>query len=303
MALLRALLDVILPVVLVAGVGALVARRFPLDRTTVTKIALNALIPALAFQTILTTKVSGRVGVLLAAAFVLITLVAAGLGYLGTVGASGHSRRSAAVAVAIGNNGNMGLPISLFALGRDGLDQSVLIFILSVILTYVLAPLLYGAHEGWRGALRGMVRLPALWAMGTAMLWRLTGLPLPTGVTRGVELLAEACLPMVLLTLGIQLGSSGRVRLTRPVVTTSLLRVAVLPVVGVTLGYAVGLRGLPLEALTLSMAMPTAVNAFLLAHEYGGDVDLLANTVTVSTVLSFVTAGVVTALLPAIGAL
>ena len=49
--------------------------------------------------------------------------------------------------------------------------------------------------------------------------------------------------------------------------------------------------------------MPTAVNAFLLADEYDADVDLVAHTVTVSTLLSFVGAAVVTALLPTIAAL
>jgi predicted permease len=49
--------------------------------------------------------------------------------------------------------------------------------------------------------------------------------------------------------------------------------------------------------------MPTAVNAYLLANEYDGDVDVVAHTVTVTTVLSFLTAGIVTALLPWIAAL
>lgn len=303
MALLRALVDVMLPVVLVAAVGVLLARRFSLDRTTITKVALSALVPALAFQTMLTTEVSGRVGLQLVIAFVVVTLLAAGLGWAATAGSPGISRRSAGVAVAIGNNGNMGLPIAFFALGQRGLDQSVLVLIVSIVITFILAPLLYGAHEGWRGALRGMLRLPVLWAMAAALLWRATGIPLPTGVTRGIDLLAAACLPMILLVLGVQLGTSGTLSLRRPVVVASVLRVAALPVVGLAIGYAVGLRGLPLQVLTLSMAMPTAVNAFLLADEYGADVALVADTVTLSTVLSFGTAVVVTALLPTIGAL
>ena len=303
MALLRALVDVILPVVLVAGVGALLARRFTLDKATITKVALNALTPALALQTVLTTKVSGTVGLSLALAFILVTLLGCALVWLGAIGNPGRTRRSVAVAVGIGNNGNMGLPISLFALGQLGLDQSVLIFVLSVVLTFLIAPALYGAHGGWRGALTAVVRLPTLWAMAVGLLIRLSGLTLPTGVMRGIDLLAAATLPVILLTLGIQLGSSGRVRLTRTVVTASVLRVAVLPVVALPIGYAVGLRGLPLQALVLSSAMPTAVNAYLLANEYDGDVDVVAHTVTVTTVLSFLTAGIVTALLPWIAAL
>ncbi len=300
MALLRALADVVLPVILVAGVGVLLGRFFTLDRNTITKVSLNALTPALALQTILTTRISGAVGALLAVAFVTVTLLGAGLGWLATAGASSHSRRSAAVAVAIGNNGNMGLPIALFALGRAGLDQAVLIFILSVVLSFILAPLLYGAHQGLAGALRGMLRLPVLWAMAVGGILRAADLPLPTGVARSIELLSAATLPMILLTLGIQLAATGRVRLRRPIVLTALSRVAVLPVLALGVGYVVGLRGLPLQTLVLSSAMPTAVNAFLLADEYDGDVELVAHTVTVTTLLAFVGATVVTALLPAI---
>ena len=301
MALIRALLDVIVPVILVAGVGAILGRAFTLDRSTITKVALNALTPALALQTMLTTQVSGRVGMLLALAFVVLTAIAALLGW--SVGSPGRTRRSAAVAVAIGNNGNMGLPIGLFALGQQGLDQSVLIFVLSVIMTFVLAPLLFGAHEGWRAAIRGMLRLPTLWALALGGGIRLAGIEVPTGIGRGIELLAAATLPMILLTLGIQLGSTGRVRLTRPVVISALLRVAVLPTIALPLGYALGLRETPLQAFVLSAAMPTAVNAYILASEYDGDVTFVALTVTVTTVASFLGAAVVTALLPWIGAL
>ena len=127
--------------------------------------------------------------------------------------------------------------------------------------------------------------------------------PARSEVQIDIELLAAACLTIILLTLGIQLGQSGRVRLSRPVIIASVLRVGVLPFVGLPIGYAVGLRGVPLQALALSLAMPNAVNAFLLAQEYEGDVEFVAHTVTVSTVLSFLGAAIVTAFLPSIGAL
>lgn len=108
---------------------------------------------------------------------------------------------------------------------------------------------------------------------------------------------------MILLTLGIQLAATGRVRLRRPIVLIALARVAVVPVLALGVGYAVVLRGLPLQTLVLASAMPTAVNAFLLADEYDGDVELVAHTVTVTTLLAFGGATIVTALLPAIAGL
>ncbi|HEX2704909.1 MAG TPA: AEC family transporter [Candidatus Lustribacter sp.] len=303
MAILSALLTVVLPVLIVAGVGALLSRRFELDQTTITKLSLNGLTPALALHTLLTTAISPGTGTRLAAAYLVVSLAAVALAGLATPGMTTRTRRAVMACAAIGNNGNMGLPISLFALGRAGLDQSVVIFLCSVVLTFTLGPLLYGSTDGPLGALRAVVRLPVLWAMAVAVGIRLLALPVPLGVMRGIELLAQATLPMILLALGIALGRGGAIGFGRPVLTAVGLRVLVMPVAGLGVGWLFGLRGLPLEALVLSGAMPTAVNAYLLAREYDADAVTVADAVTLSTLASIASAAVVTALLPAIAAL
>lgn len=303
MALLSALLDVIVPVLVVVVVGAILGRTFAIDPRVIAKIGLYALTPALCIQTLLTTKVSGSSGALLIGVFVVLTVLGAVLGWLATPGQPSRTRRSSMVAVSIGNNGNLGLPIAMFALGQHGFDYSILIFLASVVLTFIVGPMLYGAADGPVAALRAIIRLPALWAMAIAVSVRWAGVPVPTGIGRGIELLSQATLPIILLTLGIQLGVTKGVRLTRAVIGASLARVLALPLIGLPLGYAAGLRGLELQALVLSLAMPTAVNALLLAHEYQGDVHTVADTVTVTTLLSFLSAAVVTAALPWIGSL
>ncbi len=130
---------------------------------------------------------------------------------------------------------------------------------------------------------------------------RLLGWQLPTGIMRGgVEMLSNAALPIVLLSLGIQLGATKRVKLTRAVWTATLIRVLGMPFLSLGgIGLLFGLRGVPLQALVLAGAMPTAVNAFLLAMEYkGGDVRTTADTVTMTTILSLFSAAAVTAALP-----
>lgn len=297
MGVLLALANVIVPVLVVAGVGFLLGRIFPLDPGTISKISLYGLTPALCLATLLTTQVSGQVGVTLVAAYVLICLLGAAIGGVLTPRVKSPTRRAVMVSLAISNSGNMGLPIALFALGQAGFEQSVLIFLASVVLGFVVGPLLFGAG-GVVKSLKGLLKLPAIWAIVVALIMRGLGLQLPTGVMRGVEMLSGATLPMVLLALGIQLGATSRVTINRPVVTASLLRVFGMPVLSLGVGLLFGLRGVPLQALVLSGAMPTAVNAFLLALEYKGDVRTVADTVTVTTLLSFASAAVVTALLP-----
>lgn len=300
MGVLLALVNVIVPVLVVAGAGFVVGRIFPLDAGTISKISLNVLTPALCLEVLLTTEVSGQVGLTLIGAYVVVTLVGVLLGGILTPGVSGSTRRGVMLSVGLSNSGNMGLPIALFALGQAGFEQSVLIFLASVVLGFIIGPILLGSGGGVGPALKALLKFPALWAIAVALLMRWFGWSLPGGVMSGVEMLADATLPIVLLALGIQLGATKKVRLTRPVWTASLLRVAVMPVVSLGIGLLFGLREVPLQALVLAGAMPTAVNAFLLALEYKGDVRTVADTVTLSTILSFISAALVTAALPLI---
>lgn len=299
----QALLNVVLPVVLVAGVGALLARRFTLSQDTLGKVSLNGLTPALALSSLLGTAVSVGEGLHLAAAYFTLALGGVGLAFLASRRVPGPTRRAVMASVAIGNNGNFGLPIALFALGQPGLDQAVVIFLCSVVLTFTLGPLLYGSAGGARAGLLAVARLPVVWCIAAALLIRLLHLPVPLGLRRGIDLLGQAALPMVLLSLGIQLGQAGRLALTGPILTAVGLRVLVMPALALGLGLGLGLRGLNLQGLVLASAMPTAVNAFLLAREYGADAETVAGAVALSTLASLVTAALVVALLPGIGAL
>lgn len=298
MGLLLALMNVVVPVLVVAGTGFLLGRLFTLDAGTISKIALNALTPALCLHVLLTTEVSGQVGATLIVAYVVVSLLGALVGGLVTPRVAASTRRAVMASVAISNSGNMGLPIALFALGQAGFEQSVLLFLASVVLGFVVGPLLFGSGQGAAVAVKSLAKLPALWTIAVALLLRGLDWTLPLGIMRGVEMLSDATLPIVLLALGIQLGATKKVQLTRAVVTASVVRVGAMPFLSLGVGLLFGMSGVPLQALVLAGAMPTAVNAFLLAMEYQGDVRTVADTVTVSTLLSLLMAAVVTAALP-----
>lgn len=69
------------------------------------------------------------------------------------------------------------------------------------------------------------------------------------------------------------------------------------PLIALLVGRALHLSPLNLQVLVLSASMPTAVNALLLAREYGADTETVAGVATLSTLLSVLsTAAVVTLL-------
>ncbi len=296
-----ALIDVVLPVVLVAAVGVVIARIFPMDTDTVGKITLYALAPALAFDSLLKTSVSSGEATKLVGGYLIVSVLAGALAALAGVRLPGRTRRVVVTSVILGNNGNFGLPIALLALGQRGLDQAVVLFLCSVVVMYTLGPALLGAHDGPLGALVTVAKLPVTWALLAAALLRLTHLTPPVGIARGAELLAAATVPMVLLSLGIQLGASPRVQISAPVLIAVGLRVLVVPLIGWGVGVLIAMPALALKGLVLACAMPTAVNSFMIAREYGADPDTAAAAVALSTVASIVTIAVVVALLPRMG--
>ena len=301
MAFLTALIEVILPVVLVALVGVALARSFRLDMDTVGKINLYGLTPLLAFDSVMKTEVSGGQAVQLVGGYLLVTLVVGLVALVAARRQDQPTRRAMIASVVVGNNGNFGLPIALLALGRPGLDQAVVIFVTSLVVMYTVGPALLGSHGGMADAVLTVVKLPVAWALGAGLIVRTAGVTLPVGVARGVELLAQSAIPMVLIALGLQLGQRSSLRLTAPVLVASGVRVVVLPVLATGLGLLLGLRGLELSSLILACAMPTAVNAFMLAREYGSNPELVASVVALTTLASLGTIALVVALLPLLG--
>ena len=303
----QALSNVLLPVMIVAGLGALLASRMRIDQMTVSRLTMYLLIPALVLDVILRTPVKVAEAGQLGLAFLLVMGLSLGLGWLTGLGRPGAERRSLSAASGIWNSGNMGLPIALFVFGQRGLDRATVVFLVSIIAMYIVGPAIYGSASrsgqkyGVADILRSVFRLPTVWVALIAVALRVLNVPLPQGVTRGVSLLAQATLPLVLLSLGLQLGAGGWPPLHRRVWLAGAARLIGGPLIALAVGSAVGLRSESLAVLILSASMPTAVNALLIAQEYGGDSETVAGVVLVTTLGSVLTIAAVVALLPGLG--
>lgn len=317
---LGALVNVILPVVLVACVGFVLARRFPIDIDSVNKVSLYGFTPALAYATVVTTKVSARDSLMLTGAYLaamtLAAVVAVAAAHLLTpapskvsvgsaagwgppvTGEPHGTRRIVVGCTIIGNNGNFGLPIALLALGKQGLDQALVIFIASLLVMFTIGPALLGARDGLMGGIKRVLLLPVTWALVAALVMRGSGASTPAPLMSSIQLLADAAVPLVLLCLGLQLGQNLKIHLTRPVLVSVGLRVVVVPLAALLVGHAFGLSGLTLQSLVLACAMPTAVNAYMLAREFSDDPRTAASAVALSTFVSIPLIALVITLLP-----
>ena len=281
------LLSATLPVFLLAALGGLVQRALRPDVPGYIRLVLYVFVPFLVFHQVAEVGESrialGRFALAFVLAYALLYLVALSLGRI--LRLPRPVARTLLAAAVFPNSGNMGLSVALFSLGEAGLERAVVYFLLATVVLFGLGPSLFSGS----GLVRGVgltLRLPFVWALLWGAGFAAFGWELPAVLQRPVVMLAEAAIPMLLLGLGMQIARTP-FRFGGFELLASLLRLVGGPVAAALAGSLLGLRGLDFSVLVLISGMPVAVNAYMLAAEFGGDADLAARAVAVSTALSF----------------
>jgi malonate transporter and related proteins len=113
--------------------------------------------------------------------------------------------------------------------------------------------------------------------------------PIPAPLMSFADILGRASLAAGLLVVGAGLDLS---RLRRPGVALLLacaLKLVVLPVLAACVARLLGVAGTGLAVTILCTAVPTASGSYMLARQMGGDSPLMAEILTVQTLLAMVT--------------
>jgi malate permease and related proteins len=281
------LVNVIVPVVLIAGAGYLFARLVKFDLIPFTRLSFYILVPALIFQSMLGSSISGSV-VAKVALFVLI--VHGALLLLGALGMrftkwDGNTKATALLAFTFSNCGNYGLPVLLFAFGDAGFALGVVYMVAHQVYQIVFGVGIASWRKGMavRKVLWQVLTVPWLYAMVLALVVRATSLELPVAVARPIELVASAAIPVQLLLLGMALAQTRVGSLIRQAAPVSLAKLIVPPLLAWGASAALGLDGLLRAVLILEASTPTAVNALILSLQYDRRAELTASIILLTT--------------------
>jgi malonate transporter len=132
-------------------------------------------------------------------------------------------------------------------------------------------------------------RNPLIWACVMGLAINLVHLPLPKLWHDVADALGQASLAIGLLVTGAGLHFEG---LTRSGLAAALgvgLKLVAMPALALLLAIWFGLTGPSLVIVAVCSAVPTSPSAYVLARQMGGDAPLLAQIITLQTVLAAVT--------------
>jgi malate permease and related proteins len=279
----------VLPIFIVAAVGFAIARVFGADVRTVSRITFNALSPCLVFNLVVSSSLdAGDFGRMMLLTFLVIL----GVGVLARLltlplDLDRPTLSALLLVVMFSNSGNYGLPVVLFAFGREALAHAAVYFVANAVATYSLGVLIAsaGRKSVWEAA-KGVIRIPAVWGAVAAGLVKWLGLPVPPPLMRPIELLAGAALPVMILVLGMQLERSGRPERPGLVLLAGLVTLVATPALAITACHLLGMTGPARQAAVLQSAMPSAVLTTILALEFDVAPSFVTACVTLSTLAS-----------------
>lgn len=287
--LLRLFIDNLLPAFLAAGAGSLIAWRLKVPVLPLSKVALYLFSPCLIFKLIMAQPADPG-PLLRMTGFVVTTLPIVGLlGWLvARVLRLSRSMTAAFVLVVLlPNAGNLGLAVNLFAFGEEGLAQAGLFFIASALWSYSAGMMVAAMGKGGvRESALSLLKVPALWAALVAALFLGFGWQLPTPAHRTVDMLADACIPLFLVILGMQLVGVNWRKSRGPVLAATALRLVAGAAVAFFMTSVWHLEGAARQAAVFQAAMPTAVITSVLASEHDGETEFVSAVILATTVLS-----------------
>jgi len=295
------LLDIVLPVFLVIGLGyglRLIGFIKADQNAWLSRLVFYVAAPALLFRSLAQEDLAWSLRApMLAIVGGTTVLVAAGV-YLLAQREPPARRGVLAQGALRSNTVFIGLPLVLTAYGDAALAPAAIVIAFMVVAENLLSVLVltlpHQQHSAgeltlWLRTASKILANPLILGCGGGILWSAFDLPLPVALERALALFGRTAAPLGLLCVGAGL-EFGRLRREVPaalgVGTVRLILHPALIYAGLRL---LGRTGLELAVPVLIMACPAAVVSYIMAREMGGDASFAAAIIIGTTAASFFT--------------
>ena len=287
------------PFLILLGIGAVIIRLKWSDAAFMNRLntlIYKAFFPFLMFNNVYSAKPENMPSVkLMVTGVVSVTLLAALLVFLVPKFVKENPRRGVIIqAIFRGNFIIYGLPLTVYVFGEEKSSICGMMILLIVTLFNVLAvAVLEMFREGGKvrpmNLLLGVIKNPLLQGCVVGLVFYLLQIQLPPFLASPVSSLAALTTPLALIVLGANLKFKALKKNSRALGITLGIRLILLPLVMVTFGWLIGLRGVELFLILMIFGTPVAAASYPMAQNMGGDGELAGQLVFVSTAASLIT--------------
>lgn len=188
---------------------------------------------------------------------------------------------------------------NLFGAAGLALASVAMVAIIPMVNVFSVAVLAHFASpekQSARAIAMTVVKNPLIWACAIGLFVNVTHLSLPKIWHEVADALGSSSLAIGLLVTGAGLHLEGLLRPSFAAATGVLFKLVLMPAIAVALALWFGLSGTNLVIVAACSAVPTSPSAYVMARQMDGDAPLLAQIITLQTILAAVTMPVAIAL-------
>lgn len=196
----------------------------------------------------------------------------------------GSVRWNAFVALALGESLIGPVGVALIAVA-----MAVMIPVLNVMCVLVLSRYANAEPPTLKKTLKDLASNTFIMSIALGLFVNVVGLPIPGILNDTLGLFASAALPVGILCVGAGLDLAALRRPGPALTSGTLIRLILMPLLGAGFAWMFGVTGPALTAVIISLAVPAASNSYLMARQMGGDAKLMAEILTLQTVVAVVT--------------
>lgn len=289
-------LNAVAPFMILLGIGFLAVRTRIADRAFMNRLnALNfkLFFPFLMFNNIYSAKpenlpsatlmIAGPLSVIL---LVLVLLIAV------PRIVKENSRRGVIIQAIFRSNFIIyGIPLTASIFGAEqssvcGIMVMIMVSLFNIAAVIVLEIFREGGKVRLKPLLLGLLKNPLLQGCAIGLLFFALRIRLPAFIASPVSSLATLATTLAMIVLGANLIFEEIRKNRKPITAVLLVRLVLLPLVFVPLGWLLGLRGVELFLILMIFGTPVATASYPMAQNMGGDGQLAGQLVFVSTVAS-----------------
>jgi len=267
------------------------------------RFAVGVALPLLLFRTMVEADFHGAAPWRLWVAYFVAVAVAWTAGHLVTTRLFGRDAQAGVVggvATSFSNLLLLGVPFMQGVFGQPGFE--ILSLLISVHLPVMLMASmilfeLFSANAREKvhplRVLRDFAHKlfvnPLVIGILAGVAWRLGGLSLPGLGLRLVDALADVAGTTALFAMGLGLRRFGLTGNLRPALVLSALKLMLMPAVALCLAILLDLPPLTAKVVVAAAALPSGVNSYLIATQFGTGQALASNQMTIATAFAVVT--------------
>lgn len=196
------------------------------------------------------------------------------------------------IAVALGNTGYIGYPITSALFGSSGLPEAIFFDVFGTVCALALVGLLVAQHFGHNqearvNPIRELFTFPAVIALVIALALR--AVPIPDPVMSGLDMLANMVAPLIMISVGLSLRARTLGEQAGPLAVLGVMRLVVAPLIGFGIGVLLLGHGPALRVTVLEAGTPAMMLTLVVGERFGLDTDFIASAIFATTAACAIT--------------